>query len=450
MTLPNHIAGGIVFTGIFASFFSINILSNPIAIGTTLIASILPDIDHTKSLIGKLFLPLSRYLNRRFGHRTITHSITFLGLLALFLLFLERNFFPDNPITTIFVMAYISHLLLDMATIQGVPLFYPFFRNPCVLPGNPDLRFRTGNLRTESMIFCFFIFMGVFLQPLFKNGFWTQYNRLFGTPKHLVSEFKKSDTVLKVDYHIQIGTDQYHGSGDCIFASERQIVLLDSTKFKILDPLKCTIKKVIPNRSQKKLHFQQRSFISITVDSLNALIHEYPLQNIEIQSNNPFEVHDNNKLPKVTKNHKADYPENLYIHSVLLDSIRDTFLIEINPRIATLDYQIKLIQIDHANQMQEYNNQIAELQSLRQQVSTEPNLVLREKITERIHQLERINYPRIDHQTIQKVQAQIRQLRISDTQKYRRQQLTQYQNSQKSIPTTTKFTGYLTQVQITE
>ena len=448
MTLPNHLAGGIVFTGIFASFFSINILSNPIAIATTLIASILPDIDHTKSLIGKLFLPVSRYLNRRFGHRTITHSITFLGLIALFLLFLERNFFPEKPITTIFVMGYISHLLLDMATIQGVPLFYPFFRNPCVLPGNPDLRFRSGNLRTESMIFCFFLFMGVFLQPLFKNGFWTQYNRLFGTPKHLVSEFKKSDTVLKVDYHIQIGTDQYRGSGDCIFASERQIVLLDSNEFNILDPTKCTIKKLLPSKTEKKLHFQQRTFISITTDSLNTLIHEYPLQSIEIQSSTPFEVHDKNKLPKVTTTHKADYPENLYIHSISPDSIRDTFLIEINPRIATLEYQINLLQVDHARQMQEYNHQIAELGLLRQQVSTEPNLVLREKITERIHQLEKVSYPKMDYQKTQELQAQIRQLKTSDIQKHRRQQLTQYQNQQKSIPTTTKFTGYLTQIQI--
>ena len=448
MTLPNHIAGGIVFTGIFASFFSINILSNPIAIGTTIVASILPDIDHTKSLIGKLFLPLSRFLNRRFGHRTITHSITFLGMLSLILLFLERNFFPAYPITTVFFMAYISHLLLDMATIQGVPLFYPFFRNPCVLPGNPDLRFRTGNLRTESMIFCFFIFMGIFLQPLFKNGFWTQYNRLFGTPKHLVSEFKKSDSVLKVDYHIQIGTDQYRGYGDCIFATEQKIVLLDSAKFNILDPLKCTIKEVIPNRSNKKLHFQQVSFISITADSLNTLINQYPLQNIEIQATNPFEVHDKNKLPKVTKTHKADYPENLFINPVLPDSIRDTFLIEINPRIATLDYQIKLIQIDHRKQMEEYNRQIAELKTLRQQVTNEPNLIQREKMTERIHQLEKVKYPKIDYSTIQKLQAQIRQLQKSDAQKYRRQQLTQYQNQQKSIPQTTKFTGYLTQIQI--
>ena len=448
MTLPNHLAGGIVFTGIFASFFSINILANPVAIVTTLVASILPDIDHTKSLIGKLFLPLSRFLNRRFGHRTITHSITFLGLLTLFVLFLERNFFPQNPITTIFFISYTSHLLLDMATIQGVPLFYPFFRNPCVLPGNPDLRFRTGNLRTESMIFCFFIFMGVFLQPLFKNGFWTQYNRLFGTPKHLVSEFKKSETVLNVAYHIQIGTDQYHGNGDCIFATERQIVLLDSAKFNILDPTKCTIKKVVPNRTNKKLHFQQISFISITADSLNTLMHQYPLQNIEIQSNIPFEVHDKNKFPKITKIHKADYPENLYLNPVLPDSIRDTFLVEINPRIATLNYQIKLLQIDHANQMQAYNAQITELQTLRQQVNNEANLVLREKITERIHQLEKVKYPKMDHQKIQELQAQIRQLHQADAQQHRRQQLTQYQNLQKIIPITTKFTGYLTQIQI--
>jgi inner membrane protein len=46
MTAPNHITGGIVFTGLFCSFFSINIFASPVFISVTILGSLLPDIDH--------------------------------------------------------------------------------------------------------------------------------------------------------------------------------------------------------------------------------------------------------------------------------------------------------------------------------------------------------------------------------------------------------------------
>ncbi len=57
MTAPNHIAGGIVFTGIFTSLWNINIFTDPYYITATVIFSLLPDIDTPKSIIGKPFYP---------------------------------------------------------------------------------------------------------------------------------------------------------------------------------------------------------------------------------------------------------------------------------------------------------------------------------------------------------------------------------------------------------
>jgi inner membrane protein len=74
MTAPNHITGGIVFTGLFCSFFSINIFANPIYF-SNYFRFLLPDIDHTKSWIGKSVYPIAKWLSRNYGHRTITHSI---------------------------------------------------------------------------------------------------------------------------------------------------------------------------------------------------------------------------------------------------------------------------------------------------------------------------------------------------------------------------------------
>ena len=140
MTLPNHIVGGLTFTGIFAALTDVNILEKPSYIIVVIIASMLPDIDHTKSLIGKIFFPISKYLNRNYGHRTLTHTLLFLILGTVITGILERNFTGDTTYSKLFFFGYLSHLIFDMMTVQGVPLFYPFSRNPCVLPGNPDIR----------------------------------------------------------------------------------------------------------------------------------------------------------------------------------------------------------------------------------------------------------------------------------------------------------------------
>src|SRR5690554_4670585 len=156
MTTPNHLAGGIVITGVFCSLWNINIFGNPYFITATVFGSLLPDIDHTKSIIGKAFYPLAKWLSVRFGHRTFTHSLLFLFSVYLILLILENLKIinvANHEISIILFFSVFSHLLLDMFTIQGVPLLYPFWRNPCVIPGNPDFKIKTGNVKQEGIFF---------------------------------------------------------------------------------------------------------------------------------------------------------------------------------------------------------------------------------------------------------------------------------------------------------
>ena len=186
MTAPNHIVGGIAITGISLSFWDINIFSNAIYLGLCIFSSLLPDIDHTKSMMGKLFYPLAKYLDGKFGHRTITHSITFMIPIFIFFLFMELNlinpYFERTGVdySLIFFFAFLSHLILDMLTVQGIPLFYPFMKNPCVIPANPTLRFRSGNIKSEAIALFIFTFVLFTSYDLFENGFWTTYNRSFG------------------------------------------------------------------------------------------------------------------------------------------------------------------------------------------------------------------------------------------------------------------------------
>lgn len=230
MTAPNHLAGGIIFTGLFCSFFSVNIFASPLFITATIIGSLLPDIDHTKSWIGKSVFPLAKWLSRNYGHRTVTHSIFFLIGIYLISIFVEKNFREDYSVSTILLFAILSHLIFDMVTVAGIPLFYPFFKNPCVLPANPDMRIRSGNIRQEGIILFIFCFLSFFMQDLFVNGFWSTVNNNFNDVKHQIKEYKKSPYALKIEYDYHIYQNHYKGTGELIQATENELFILDDGK----------------------------------------------------------------------------------------------------------------------------------------------------------------------------------------------------------------------------
>ena len=230
MTAPNHLAGGVIFTGLFCSFFSVNIFASPLFIATTLIGSLLPDIDHTKSWIGKSVFPLAKWLSKNYGHRTVTHSIFFLIGIYLISIFVEKNFREDYSVSTILLFAILSHLIFDMVTVAGIPLFYPFFKNPCVLPANPDMRIRSGNIRQEGIILFIFCFLSFFMQDLFVNGFWSTVNNNFNDVKHQIKEYKKSPYALKINYDYNIYQNHYKGTGELIQATENELFILDDGK----------------------------------------------------------------------------------------------------------------------------------------------------------------------------------------------------------------------------
>jgi membrane-bound metal-dependent hydrolase YbcI (DUF457 family) len=82
--------------------------------------ALLPDLDSAASHIGRLFPWLSRPLERRFGHRTVTHSLLATGAIGLVTVFLFRDGWGW------LTAAYASHLALDMLVgEQGVPLLWP-------------------------------------------------------------------------------------------------------------------------------------------------------------------------------------------------------------------------------------------------------------------------------------------------------------------------------------
>ena len=334
MTGINHTTGGVVFTGIFASFWNVNIFASPLLLGLTAFFALLPDVDHTKSPIGKLFYPISHFLDRKFGHRTITHSLVCYGGLAMFIGFLEANFFVGSSITLIFMLAYLSHLIFDMMTRQGIPFFYPFKRNACVIPGNPELRLSGNDLRSEMIVFVFFILLGITCKNLFEQGFWSTYNRQFDTLKHVANEQRNNpEQLVNLNYDFTYLTKNYKGTGIIISATESETKVLNDTSILTLNK-SCTLHNLEVQKTDQKRVITEHLFSAISLDSFNILTQKKIVLSLKLQSKSNFTfLHLN--APKYAKN--ADVS---YIMSPKIIFEKDTAVNSNLKNLEILNYQI--------------------------------------------------------------------------------------------------------------
>ena len=338
MSGANHIVGGTVFTGIFASFWNVNIFSSPTLIFFTAFFSILADVDHLKSPIGKLFYPLAKYLDRRFGHRTITHSIACYLALLLFVALNERAVGSEN-ITLVCAFAYLSHLIFDMLTRQGVPLFYPFKKNACVIPANPELRFKSSDIKTESIIFFVFCILGFSCQNLFANGFWTTYNNQYSDLKHLHQESILSPQLLEVKYSFtnELGKTK-NGKGIVINSSENNCILLDSIGFTEINKTH-KISQLSITRDERKKQMNELFFYNISSDSLTNLLKNKAVLNLKFQSSTPVNYLDKNES-------KSNSSVNLeFVKNPVFTFDPDTNKKEILKKIELLKHELLQLQL---------------------------------------------------------------------------------------------------------
>ncbi|MCB4820481.1 metal-dependent hydrolase [Roseicella aerolata] len=102
---------------------------DPEALALAVAGGLLPDIDHPKSWVGRRLRPLSDLVAGAFGHRGVTHSL--LALLGCGWL-LQQGALPARWAEPL-VAGYLSHLLGDLLTPQGLRLLWPF-RGTWALP----------------------------------------------------------------------------------------------------------------------------------------------------------------------------------------------------------------------------------------------------------------------------------------------------------------------------
>lgn len=100
---------------------------DPAALGLAMAGSLLPDLDHPKSWVGRRARPVSTILGAVFGHRGVTHSALALAgcawLLAGEVGLLARGGGP--AILAPLAVGYASHLAADLLTPGGLRLLWP-------------------------------------------------------------------------------------------------------------------------------------------------------------------------------------------------------------------------------------------------------------------------------------------------------------------------------------
>ena len=119
-------AGSHVVVGAAAWLASAHLFGEPAvsgsAVALAVAGSLLPDIDHPKSWVGRKTKPVSTLLGRMFGHRGVTHSLLAVGGCAWLLVHQGVPRVDVDPL----VVGYLSHLAGDLITPRGLRLAWPF------------------------------------------------------------------------------------------------------------------------------------------------------------------------------------------------------------------------------------------------------------------------------------------------------------------------------------
>jgi inner membrane protein len=186
MRLRTHVLASPAFL-LFSSIFGQP--PSPPAFLFSALGAVLPEVDKSDSLVGRFF-PASRWIEERFGHRGLTHSL--LGLALASSLFLPLAFFAFPFWLALFV-GYLSHLLLDMATLEGIPLFWPKTTR-CVFPGRDELRLdqsKPSTARKEAILSLIFLGLAAALWPLSQLGVQGALQRALGTMEETFNDYRK-------------------------------------------------------------------------------------------------------------------------------------------------------------------------------------------------------------------------------------------------------------------
>ena len=142
MMYKSHVVFGASFVAVAAGAMTLmgvhvippgNKLALPLLMAVGAGGSLLPDIDHPGSWVGRRLWPISAIISSVCGHRGITHSAVAVAACMCVLGWLWLNIAASGHAVPAFsffaigagILGYASHLFADWLTAGGIPLLWP-------------------------------------------------------------------------------------------------------------------------------------------------------------------------------------------------------------------------------------------------------------------------------------------------------------------------------------
>ena len=237
--------------------------------------------------------PFSGMLERRFGHRTITHSL--LGILLLATAFSPLLLFVPS-IWKWLLIGYATHLLLDTANISGIPLLYPN-RLQFWLVYNRTWRVPYNSPR-EFIWLSTICILALALMPFSINGFSPWFHRALGSPHGAVEDYqlwaKDYEVIAMVNGHNLVTGEEIKAEFKVIDALGKQILLVEDLTGRAYsvgldDNANIQVDRV---RIKKGAKLQSSSYrVDLTGRLVSDLIHSLPPAN-RVQINAVLQMSD--------------------------------------------------------------------------------------------------------------------------------------------------------------
>ncbi len=169
---------------------------------TGAIASLLPDIDISTSPAGRVFPWVARWFEKRFPHRSCTHSLVASGVMALFSYPAAIYFSLPLELIHALNIGFSFGWFADAFTRNGVEIFWP---SPirCVCPGNRNFRLKTGS-QVEYGVLVFLVAIALMIFNInASGGLLTQFNRLMASTNGVEQIYNKHGSNHLMIAHIK-------------------------------------------------------------------------------------------------------------------------------------------------------------------------------------------------------------------------------------------------------
>ncbi|UBF27496.1 metal-dependent hydrolase [Kovacikia minuta CCNUW1] len=203
--------------------------SDPWVLGTAAIASQLPDIDTTGSVPGRIFFPVSRWLEARYPHRSATHS--FLATLLVAIALLPLWYFNKSEFYWALVIGYWMGWFGDVFTKSGVAAFFPH-QARLVIPANPRLRLASGS-KAESIVLGVLVLVAVVsININSAGGIMRSFDQVLGSQSGAMEIYQRESSKHQVFANIQgrhtITQQAIAGSYEVIGTVNQDLLVKDS------------------------------------------------------------------------------------------------------------------------------------------------------------------------------------------------------------------------------